>query len=108
MNTAINVALHQGKVMNRLAKNYADLPAVIKEVVQNAIDSGASRISIQINLPQRAFIVYDNGSGSLLFFHWEYLSKYFFPYLNLFKDDLFICGIETDIEFIKYIKSAKK
>ena len=64
MNTAINVALHQGKVMNRLAKNYADLPAVIKEVVQNAIDSGASRISIQINLPQRAFIVYDNGSGA--------------------------------------------
>ncbi|MFA6404961.1 MAG: ATP-binding protein [Candidatus Paceibacterota bacterium] len=61
---AINVALHQGKVMYRLAKNYADLSAVIKEVVQNSVDSCAKRIAIQISVPQRTFTVYDNGSGA--------------------------------------------
>ena len=34
----LEVGMHQGQVMYRLAKNYSDLPAVILETVQNAID----------------------------------------------------------------------
>jgi len=60
----INVGLHQGKVLQRLASHYNNLPAVLLEVVQNAIDSGAARIEVLIHRDRRTFVVRDNGSGA--------------------------------------------
>jgi hypothetical protein len=64
MSTELKVGLHQGKVMARLAANYNKLWMVVLEVVQNSIDSGATRIQIDLNLKQRRFVVFDNGSGA--------------------------------------------
>lgn len=64
MKDGIMVGMHQGKVMMRLAKHYGDLVAVIKEIVQNAIDSGAARVEVRINMQQRALTVLDNGTGA--------------------------------------------
>lgn len=60
----VPTGMHQGRVWIRLAKHYADLLAVILEVVQNAIDSQASKVSIDINLATRQFKVMDNGAGA--------------------------------------------
>ena len=64
MITELKVSLHQGKVMARLAANYNKLWMVVLEVVQNGIDSGAGRIHINLNLKQRGFAIFDNGSGA--------------------------------------------
>lgn len=60
----IPVGFHQGKVMVKLAKNYANLVAVIDEVVQNGIDAGADRLRIEVNLKRGHLHVYDNGTGA--------------------------------------------
>jgi hypothetical protein len=36
---------------------------IVTEIVANALDSGASRIAIQVDAPQTTFTVADNGSG---------------------------------------------
>lgn len=56
--------MHHGNVMMKLAQNYSNLQAVIAEIVQNALDSDASKITIAINMRQREVNVYDNGSGA--------------------------------------------
>lgn len=60
----IGIRMHQGKVLLRLANNYSTLIAVVLEVIQNAIDSLASRVEIIIDMRKRTFSVYDNGSGA--------------------------------------------
>jgi hypothetical protein len=59
-----SIGLHQGHAIYNLAKNYNDLPAVMLEVVQNAIDSMASRIKVTVDLQRRKFSVFDNGLGA--------------------------------------------
>jgi hypothetical protein len=63
-NNGVPVGAHLGKVMYRLARNYGDVPSVAKEIVQNAIDSGALKIDVAISLQQRTMVVLDNGSGA--------------------------------------------
>jgi hypothetical protein len=63
-NNGVPVGAHLGKVMYRLARNYGDVPSVAKEIVQNAIDSGALKIDVTINSQQRTMVVLDNGSGA--------------------------------------------
>ncbi len=62
--TGIGIGFHQGKVLMRLAKHYADLQAVTLEVVQNAIDAKATRIDVNINLQKRTLMISDNGVGA--------------------------------------------
>lgn len=62
--TGIAIEFHQGKVLMRLAKHYADLLAVTLEVVQNAVDALATRIEIQLNLAKHTLTVCDNGTGA--------------------------------------------
>lgn len=45
------------------SRTYPNLLKVLLEVVQNAIDSGATRIELKINQQKRLFVVYDNGNG---------------------------------------------
>jgi hypothetical protein len=55
--------MHQGKAIIDTAKTYPNLPKVILEVVQNSIDSSASRIVVSINISRRQFVAMDNGNG---------------------------------------------
>lgn len=64
MKGEIRGGMHEGKALMRLAKHYASLMAVLLEVVQNAIDSDAKRISVSVDLVDRTFKVCDNGSGA--------------------------------------------
>lgn len=64
MNEKIKMGIHQGRAVIGLASNYNDLPAVISELVQNAIDSDATRIDVNVDLSKRTFAVCDNGVGA--------------------------------------------
>ncbi len=60
----VSIGFHEGHVMYRLANYYHDLPAVLLEVFQNAIDSEANRIRAIVDLKNRQFSVFDNGLGA--------------------------------------------
>ena len=60
----VPVGFHQGKVMLKLAKNYATLVAVIDEVVQNGVDAMADRIQVEVNLKRGYYRAKDNGTGA--------------------------------------------
>ncbi len=64
MSEKIKIGMHQGKVMLRLAGNYPDLQAVVSEVVQNAVDSDAVKITVDVDLQKRSVVVCDNGVGA--------------------------------------------
>ncbi len=57
------INFHQGKTIMSTARTYPSLVRVLAEVVQNAVDGGASRIEIDVNIKTRMFRVLDNGSG---------------------------------------------
>lgn len=57
---------HQGSMLARVASTYPNLfdDGVVTELVQNAIDSGAKCIWININLHKRSIVVQDDGDGA--------------------------------------------
>lgn len=54
---------NMGSMLFRAASVYATLSEVLQEQVQNALDSGATRIGIAINKKTRVLSVTDNGDG---------------------------------------------
>ena len=57
MNQTFRIRLQRARLLN-------DLQAVVKELVENAIDSGATKITVEIKKAGKALIrVSDNGSG---------------------------------------------
>jgi Histidine kinase-, DNA gyrase B-, and HSP90-like ATPase len=57
---------HQGGALQNMVKEYPNVPAVLKELVQNSIDvdlGGASKIEITIDLDQGTLSYLDNGPG---------------------------------------------
>lgn len=57
---------HQGGALHNMVKEYPNLPAVLKELIQNSIDvdlGGASKIEILIDLDQGTVSYLDNGPG---------------------------------------------
>ncbi|MEK7641681.1 MAG: ATP-binding protein [Patescibacteria group bacterium] len=62
--TQVKVKIHQGHALMTLARHYYSIPAVIMEIVQNAIDAGATKIAVEIDKPKNMLVVCDNGSGA--------------------------------------------
>jgi len=61
--TMVPVRLHQGEAMLKLAATYPTLMCVGYEQVQNALDVGATKIEIRVNLDTHFLAVRDNGRG---------------------------------------------
>lgn len=60
----LEVSLHTGAAMLKLAGLYPTLQEVLDEQVQNALDANAKRIDVELDLhTAKAFAVYDNGDG---------------------------------------------
>ncbi len=57
------VSFHYGKTLLKLAQTYVSLFEAVLEAVQNAIDSGADNVVIQIHRGQRSITIADNGEG---------------------------------------------
>lgn len=58
---------HQGGALQNMVKEYPNIPAVLKELIQNSIDvdllGGANKIEILIDLDQGHLHYFDNGPG---------------------------------------------
>lgn len=54
--------LHQGQALHRAANTYNTLPAAMLEMVQNALDAGATTVFIAVT-PNKQVIVLDDGEG---------------------------------------------
>ena len=59
----VSMNMHAGKNLLILAKHYANLLSVAKELVQNALDAGASEIFVFVDYEKRRMVVRDNGCG---------------------------------------------
>jgi len=57
---------HPGGALQNMVKEYPNVPAVLKELIQNSIDvdfGGASKIEIEVNYDQGMINYFDNGPG---------------------------------------------
>ena len=61
--TMSSLSFHEGNALLQLAKSYPLLIDVIRECVQNALDSSATSIWVAVNYPKRTVTVRDNGNG---------------------------------------------
>ncbi len=59
-----NINFHQGLALLQIAKAYPTLSTVIYEAVQNALDSNAKTIFINIDYRKRILSIRDNGDGA--------------------------------------------
>ncbi len=57
------LSVHIGRAILRAANEYATLPRVVLEEIQNAIDALATLVSVRIDYRTRTIIVRDNGEG---------------------------------------------
>jgi len=64
MGTTSILRPHQGNALMHVAKSYPYLLDVILETIQNAIDSGATRIAIAADQKKRSVDIVDNGVGA--------------------------------------------
>lgn len=63
MSSQSRLDFNKGESLIHLASTYPLLSRVIEEIVQNALDSDASRIHILVDYKQRSITVVDNGTG---------------------------------------------
>lgn len=59
----IQMGIHVGNALRYVTDNYPTLMKVILELIQNALDSDANRIRVNVNYKTRSLSVNDNGSG---------------------------------------------
>jgi len=59
----IKMGIHVGNALRYVTDNYPTLMKVILELVQNALDSDANRIRVNVNYKTRSLSVNDNGTG---------------------------------------------
>lgn len=62
--TKSNLKFHEGRVLIELAKSYPSIMDVIFEQVQNALDSNARMIWIEIDYKTKTLVVRDDGEGA--------------------------------------------
>lgn len=58
------IDFHKGEVLHKLSNTYRYLPLTLIEGAQNAIDAGADRIMLCIDLKRRTVLMVDNGEGT--------------------------------------------
>lgn len=58
------IDFHKGEVLYKLSNTYRSLPLTLIEGAQNAIDAGADRVMLCIDLKRRTVIMVDNGEGT--------------------------------------------
>ncbi len=58
------IDFHRGEVLYKLSNTYRSLPLTLIEGAQNAIDAGADRVMLCIDLKLRTVIMVDNGEGT--------------------------------------------
>lgn len=62
--SASEIDFHRGEVLHKLSNTYRSLPLTLIEGAQNAIDAGADKIMLCIDLKGRTVIMVDNGEGT--------------------------------------------
>jgi len=55
---------HEGNILLLVARRYATLQDVIKELIQNALDANAKKVWVEIDLAAHRVAVRDNGEGA--------------------------------------------
>jgi hypothetical protein len=58
------IDFHRGEVLYKLSNTYRSLPLTLIEGAQNAIDAGADRVMLCIDLKRRTVLMVDNGEGT--------------------------------------------
>jgi hypothetical protein len=58
------IDFHKGEVLHKLSNTYRSLPLTLIEGAQNAIDAGADKVMLCIDLKQRMVLMVDNGEGT--------------------------------------------
>lgn len=58
------IDFHRGEVLYKLSNTYRSLPLTLIEGAQNAIDAGADKVMLCIDLKRRVVLMVDNGEGT--------------------------------------------
>ena len=58
-----SLSVHMGGTLKNLARFYPDMASVVDEMIQNALDAGATLVQLRVNQKTRFIAIRDNGRG---------------------------------------------